>query len=160
MICYLAYSFQISTITFLIATARCITKGDGVSNLTIQGQAPKTKNIEIRPFKLAILLIALKAICRAISLLILGISVIIIQQAHYSRLWQCFTILMKLYDLTRTDFVLILKVIVQYLNSLLIKFFPISIVIKSSSPKQLLIQYIYKISQVYLVLISCSHLLV
>ena len=36
-ICRLAYSFYISTIAFLIAAARYITEGNGVSNLTIQG---------------------------------------------------------------------------------------------------------------------------
>ena len=34
----LAYSFCISTIAFLIAAAHCITKGDSMSNLTIQGR--------------------------------------------------------------------------------------------------------------------------
>ena len=34
-ICYSACSFCISTIAFLIAAARCITEGDGVSNLII-----------------------------------------------------------------------------------------------------------------------------
>ena len=159
-ICCSAYSFYISTIAFLIAAACCMTEGNSISNLTIQGQALKTKSIGIWPFKLAILLIALKAIYRAIFLLILGISVIIIQQAYYSRLQQRFTILMELCDLTKIDFIIILKVIVQYLNSLLIKFFPASVVIKSSSLKQLSIQYICRIFQVYLILISYSHLLV
>ena len=36
VICHLAYSFYIFTIAFLIAAACYITKGDGVSNLTIQ----------------------------------------------------------------------------------------------------------------------------
>ena len=35
-ICYLVYSFYISTIAFLIAAACCVTEGDSVSNLTIQ----------------------------------------------------------------------------------------------------------------------------
>ena len=34
-ICYLVYSFCISTIAFLIAAARYITEGDSASNLTI-----------------------------------------------------------------------------------------------------------------------------
>ena len=149
VIYYSAYSFQISTIAFFIAAARYITKSDGISNLTIQGQALKTKSIKIRPFRPAILLIALKAI-----------SVIIIQQAYRSGPWQRSTILMELCDLTKTNFIVIPKVIAQYLNFLLTKFFPTSIVIKSGSPKQLSIQYIYKISQVCLTLISHSHLLV
>ena len=157
-ICYLAYSFYISTITFLIAVARYITEGNSVSNLTIWGQALKIKSIETRPSRPAVLLIALKAICRAISLLISGILVVIIQQAYYSRLWQYFTILMKLYDLTKINFILTPIIAVQYLNFLLIKFFLASIVIKFSSFKQLLIQYICKMSQVYLVLISYSYL--
>ena len=37
VIYHLAYSFYIFTIIFLIAAARYITKGDGVSDLTIQG---------------------------------------------------------------------------------------------------------------------------
>ena len=145
-ICRLAYSFYIFIITFLIAAACYITEGDSISNLIIQGQALKTKNIGTRPFRPAILLIALKAICRAISLLILGISVIIIQQACCSGLQQYSTILMELCDLTRIDFIIIFIVIAQYLNSLLIKFFLVSIIIKSSNSKQLLIQYIYKMS--------------
>ena len=35
VIYYLAYSFWISTIAFLIAAARYITEGDSMSNLTI-----------------------------------------------------------------------------------------------------------------------------
>ena len=159
-ICYLTYSFCIFIIAFLIAAARYITKGDNMSDLTIQGQALKTKSIKTRPPRPAILLIALKAIYRAISLLILGILVIMIQQAYCSGLQQHFTILMKLCNLTKTDFILTPIIVVQYLNFLLIKFFLVFMVIKSSSPKQLSIQYIYKIFQVYLVLISYSHLLV
>ena len=145
-ICCSAYNFYISTIAFLIAAARYITKGDGASDLTIQGQAPKTKSIETRPPKLAMLLIALKAIYRAISLLISGISVIIIWQAYCSRLQQRSTIPIELYNLTKTDFILTPIVIVQCLNSLLTKFFLVFIIIKSGSPKQLSIQYIYKMS--------------
>ena len=141
---HLVYSFYIFTITFLITAACCIIKDNNISNLTIQGQALKTKNIGTRPFRLAILLIVLKAIYRAISLLILRILVVIIQQAYYSKLQQHFTILIKLYNLTRTDFIFTFIVVVQYLNSLQIKFFLVFIVIKSSSFKQLLIQYIYK----------------
>ena len=37
VIYYSAYSFCISTIAFLIAVARYITEGDGVSNSTIWG---------------------------------------------------------------------------------------------------------------------------
>jgi len=36
-ICCLARSFWISTITFLMAVARYVTKGDSASNLTIRG---------------------------------------------------------------------------------------------------------------------------
>ena len=160
VIYYSACGFYISIIAFLMAVAHYITEGDGVSNLTIQGQALKTKSIKTRPSRPAMLLIALKAIYRAISLLISGISVIIIQQAYYSGLQQHFTILMELYNLTKTDFILTPIVAVQYLNFLLIKFFPISIVIKSGGFKQLSIQYICKMSQVYLILISYSYLLV
>ena len=156
----LARSFYISTIAFLIAAARYITKGDGASDLTIRGQAPKTRSVGTRPPRPAVLLIALKAIYRAISLLILGISVVIIQQARYSGLQQRSTILIELYNSTRTNFILTSIVAAQCLNSLLIKFFLVSVVIKSSSPKQLLIQYIRRMSQVYLALISRSYLLV
>ena len=142
VICCLAYSFQISTIAFLIAAACCVTEGNGASNLTIWGQALKTRSVGTRPFGLAVLLIALKAIYRAISLLILGILVVMIWQAYYSGLQQRSTILMELCDLTGTDFIVAPIVAVQCLNSLLIKFFLASVVIKSGSPKQLLIQHI------------------
>ena len=141
-ICHLAYSFQISTIAFLIAAARYITEGDGASNLTIWGQALKTRSIGTRPSRLAMSLMALKAIYRAISLLISGISVIMIWQACYSRPQQRSTILIELCNSTRTDFIVTPIVAAQCLNSLLTKFFPASIVIKSGGPKQLLIQHI------------------
>ena len=141
-ICHLACSFWISIIAFLMAAARYITKGNGASDLTIQGQALKTRSVGTRPSGPAMLLMALKAIYRAISLLISGISVIIIQQACHSGPQQRSTILMEFCDSTKTNFVVAPIVAVQYLNSLLIKFFLVSVVIKSSSPKQLLIQHI------------------
>ena len=59
-----------------------MTIGNGASDSTIQGYTLKTSKIGTRPLGLAELLIALKAICRPISLLISSISVIIIWYAR------------------------------------------------------------------------------
>ena len=145
-------------IAFLITVARYITIGDSISDLTIQGQALKTRSIGTSPLGLAKLLIALNAIQSSISLLILGILVIIIQQARRNRLQQRSTILIELYALTSTPFILIPIIVVYYLNSLLTKFFLVLWVIRSSSPRQVLIQYIRRTSYIYLALISYSYL--
>ena len=63
---------------FLIALAHYIINNDSISNLTIQGYALNTNNIGINLLRLAVLLIALNAICSTISLLILGILIVII----------------------------------------------------------------------------------
>ena len=63
---------------FLIAFTRCITNGNNISNLTIQGYAPNTNNIKTNLLGLVVLLIALNAICSVIFLLILGILMVII----------------------------------------------------------------------------------
>ena len=55
-----------------------ITVGEGISNLAIYKYALNTNKVNIRPFKLAVLLKALNAIYRAISLLILGSLITII----------------------------------------------------------------------------------
>ena len=63
---------------FLIAFTRCITNGNNISNLTIQGYAPNTNNIKTNLLGLAVSLIALNTIYSTISLLILGILMAII----------------------------------------------------------------------------------
>ena len=50
----------------------CITVGKGISSLAIYRYAPNTNKVGTRPSRLAVLLRALNAIYRAISLLILG----------------------------------------------------------------------------------------
>jgi hypothetical protein len=82
---------------------------------------------------------ALNAICSTISLLILGILMVIIWYTRYSGLWYYSTILIELWALTRTPFVLIPIVLIYCLNSLLIKFLPMLCVTKSSSPRYVLI---------------------
>ena len=66
------YSLQISTIAFFTIFARYITVGKGISSLAIYRYTPNTNKIGTRLFRLAVLLKALNAIYRAISLLILG----------------------------------------------------------------------------------------
>ena len=64
---------------FLRAAARYITIGLGASDSTIRGKAPNTSKVGIRPLRPTKSLIALKAIYKAISLLISGSSVVIIR---------------------------------------------------------------------------------
>ena len=75
--CY-ALIFCNSAITFLIALALYKIVGVGVLYLLIRGYTSNTKSIRIRPSGLAKSLIALKAICNTIVLLILAISLVII----------------------------------------------------------------------------------
>jgi hypothetical protein len=63
---------------FLIIAARYVTIGEGVLNSTICGYTPNTRSVGTRPSRPAVLLIALNAIYRAMSLLILGSSIAII----------------------------------------------------------------------------------
>ena len=63
---------------FLIAFTRYITDSNSASNLTIWGYAPNTNSVKTNLLKLVVLLIALNAIYSVISLLILGISTVII----------------------------------------------------------------------------------
>ena len=63
---------------FFTAFARCVTVGKGISSSAIYRYAPNTNKVGTRPFKLAVLLKALNAICRAISLSIPGSSITII----------------------------------------------------------------------------------
>ena len=63
---------------FFTAFTRCITVGEGISNLAIYRYAPNTSKISTRPFRLVVLLKALKAIYKTASLLILGSLMIII----------------------------------------------------------------------------------
>ena len=63
---------------FFTAFARCVTVGKGISSSAICGYALNTNKIGIRLFRLAVLLKAVNAICRAISLLILSSSTTII----------------------------------------------------------------------------------
>lgn len=67
-----------SSIAFLRATACYITIGLGASDSTIRGEALNTSKVSIRLLGPIELLIALKAIYRAISLLISGSSAVII----------------------------------------------------------------------------------
>ena len=63
---------------FLIIFARCVTDGNSMSNLIIQGYVLNTNSIGTNLLGLVVLLIALNAICSTISLLILGILTVII----------------------------------------------------------------------------------
>jgi len=63
---------------FLNAIARYITIGEGASDSIIWGYAPNTNSVGIRPSSPAESLIALKAICSAISLSIPSILEVII----------------------------------------------------------------------------------
>ena len=65
-------SLQISAMAFFTAFACYVTIGKGVSSLVIYGYTPNTNKVGTRPFRLAVLLKALNAIYRAISLSILG----------------------------------------------------------------------------------------
>ena len=73
-----AYIFFTSSIAFLNAIARYITIGKGTSDSIIWGYTPNTNSVGIRPSGPTELLIALKAIYSAISLLIPSISEVII----------------------------------------------------------------------------------
>ena len=64
------YSLRISTIAFFTIFARCITVGKGISSSAIYRYIPNTSKVGIRLFRPAVLLRALNAIYRAISLLI------------------------------------------------------------------------------------------
>ena len=57
---------------FFTAFVRCMTVGEGASNLAICKYALNTNKINTRLFKLVVLLKALNVIYRAISLLILN----------------------------------------------------------------------------------------
>ena len=73
-----AHSLRISAIAFFTAFARCITVGEGASNLAIHRYAPNTNKVGTKPFRLVVLLKALNTIYRTTSLLILGSSTTII----------------------------------------------------------------------------------
>ena len=57
---------------------RYVINSNSISNLTIRGYTPNTNSIKINLLGLAVSLIALNAIYSTISLLILGISTVII----------------------------------------------------------------------------------
>ena len=76
--CRSVYSLRIFIIAFFTTFARYITIGEGISSLAIYKYAPNTNKINTRPFRPAVLLKALNAIYRAISLLILGSLITII----------------------------------------------------------------------------------
>ena len=57
---------------FFTIFTRCVTIGEGISSLAIYRYVLNTNKIGTRPSRLAVLLKALNAICRATSLLILG----------------------------------------------------------------------------------------
>jgi len=57
---------------FFTTFTRCVTIGEGASSLVIYGYTPNTSKVGIRPSGPAVLLRALNAIYRAVSLLIPG----------------------------------------------------------------------------------------
>ena len=57
---------------FFTTFTRCVTVGEGISNLVIYRYTPNTNKVGTRPFRLVVLLKALNAIYRAIFLSILG----------------------------------------------------------------------------------------
>ena len=59
---------------FFATFVHCTTVGKGISNLAIYRYTPNTNKVGIRPSRLAVLLRALNAIYRAISLSIPGSS--------------------------------------------------------------------------------------
>ena len=75
---YFVYSLQIFAIAFFTTFTRYITVGEGVSNLVIYRYAPNTDKVGTKLFRPVVLLKALNAICKAISLLIPGSSITII----------------------------------------------------------------------------------
>jgi len=143
---------------FLIAFTHCVINSDGASNSTIWGYAPNTNSVKTNPLGPVMSLMALNAICSAMSLLISGILTVIIWYAHYSSLWYCSIMLMELWALTGTPFMLIPIVLAYCLNSLLIKFLPILCVTRSGGPRYILIQHIHNTSYVCLALIFCNYL--
>jgi hypothetical protein len=70
--CCSTRSLQISTIAFFTTFAHCITVGKGASSLVICRYALNTSSIRTSLLGPIVLLRALNAICRAISLSILG----------------------------------------------------------------------------------------
>ena len=72
---------------FLNAITRYIIIGKGMLDFIIQGYALNTNSIGIRPSGPIELLIALKAICSAISLSIPGILEVIIWYMRYKGPW-------------------------------------------------------------------------
>ena len=72
---------------FLNAITRYITVNKGVLDFIIQGYAPNTNSIGIRPSGPVELLIALKAIYNAISLSIPSILEVIIWYIYYKGPW-------------------------------------------------------------------------
>src|SRR5436190_24348004 len=67
-----ARSFCTSAIAFLIAFAHCVTDGDGASDLTIRGYALNMRSVGTSPSGPAVSLMALNAICSAMSLSMSG----------------------------------------------------------------------------------------
>ena len=72
---------------FLNAITYYITVGKGTSDSVIWGYALNTNSVDIRPSSSMELLITLKAICSAISLLISGILEVIMWYIRYKGLW-------------------------------------------------------------------------
>jgi hypothetical protein len=71
---------------FLNAITCSITISEGVLDFIIQGYTLNTNSVGISPSNPVKLLIALKAICNTISLLILGILKVIIWYIYYKGL--------------------------------------------------------------------------
>jgi hypothetical protein len=116
-----------------------VTVGDSASDSTIRGYVLNTSNVGTSLLGLVVLLRALSAICNTMSLLILGILTVIIWYACRNSPWYRSTMLIELWALTRTPFVLIPMVLAYCLNSLLTKFLPVLCVIRSSGPRYVLI---------------------
>src|SRR5438045_1874042 len=78
-----ARSLCTSAIAFLIAFAHCVTDGDGASDSTIHGYALNTRSVGTSPSGPTVSLMALNVICSAMSLLMSGISMMMIWYAHW-----------------------------------------------------------------------------
>jgi hypothetical protein len=70
--CRSTHSLWISTMAFLIAFTHCVNDGDSASNSTIYRYTPNTSSVRTSLLGPIVLVRALNAICRAMSLSILG----------------------------------------------------------------------------------------
>ena len=72
MTCYSVYSLWIFAMAFFTVFVYCVTIGEGISSLAIYRYAPNTNRVGTKPSRLVVLLRALNAIYKIVSLLILG----------------------------------------------------------------------------------------